>query len=1041
MEEGLILNLGPSITASEPHQPMSTPGLPEAMTAEDPTALPDLQLLAQQTSETLDLPNQDVEQTQENVSPILSTAPIIVPISSADRPNSRHLSATHDIATMNETIRNTLLSGSARGTSTEQGNTSSPDLIDQQFQDEPITTWPQSQHSDATYGASHQHPAESIAESEEPQIQAFAKLEFEDGQFYMNTYAVELGRDIQAAREASERESEARRDSASQVGKRSASRCGSAKSGKSRKEDGGSIQSSVAGDDEGVIVNHRQSESGKKTKRKKSKSWSSSSRPLSRGDSMRFAPQRTGEQKTDYNALAMASLMDHSEGINGFAIEAPMPSPDLVPLIPIHPPTMPDGNAPGHKSISRKHIRIAFNFTENLFQVDIMGRNGVFIDEHWYPPEDVLPLVNGSMIQIGGVGIRFVLPDVPLGETGADMGLGLGDDRLAGGRMSLEMAESGEDESEEDVAGEGEGDNMTKVKQEEGEGPELSRTRGKGKKKTEAPQQVPTKRKGPGRPPKNGIISKREQALLARQAKEEAKAKAEGKPVPVKGKNNKDPTELKQQENLVRPNGRRKYVKRNRAGGTEDPQAVRESTEHTDSVPPEQGYAATLPPKPTKEKKPVKPPRSPSPVFDESKMTPEQLAKPQASYVVLIHDALTNSKTGQMSLPQIYRAIERQYPYYKLRVQTQGWQSSVRHNLSQHPAFTKIERDGKGWMWGLVPEISIEKEKKRRTTPPPQVSQQHYYPPHPIMQHPYPYHGMPPSNGHMPQGPYGMHAGMQMGRMPYPPPPRPGFPLPLVNAQSESTYRSPYQPTPPPAASQTTPQNQQLSQTTGANGQYPTPVSQPPTSQSSGNYQQSNGPGPYTTSSPHPQQPPASSVLSSVPSAASFKALSNVNHQQDVNQAVSKFKIALINNMDDKVQGEILVTSAINRVLGIQDKSNLPSEENLDETTIMKVLSTMLGDLGKQNMEAKEQSFHSTSPTDATRSLDATPQNSESRTATAIAAEDAAKTALADGDVPTAPAPGGGEATNSNRGTKRPLDSDEDGTGPEAQRVAKRVAI
>jgi len=1019
----------PESAAPETNQHILTPGLPDTMTVNDSTGLPDLQQLAQQASEITNLPNGDVEQAQENTSLNLSTVPVTVPISSTHSPSSRHLSATYDITTMNGIGRTTSLSGFARDTAAEQEKASFPDLLDQQFWDEHTPTWARSQFNDATYGASQQYPAESAAESEEPQIQAFAKLQFEDGEFYMNTYAVELGRDIQAAREASERNSEAREGSASESGKRSASRGRSVKSKKSRKEDG---RSSAASEGEGASVDHNQPRGGKKTKKKKAKSWSSSSR-VSRRSSMQCAAQRNEEKKIDYNALAMASLMDHSTEINGFGMETPMPSPELVPLIPIHPPTMPDGNAPGHKSISRKHIKIAFNFTKHLFQVDIMGRNGVFIDEHWYPPGDVVPLVNGSMIQIGSVGIRFVLPDVPPGETGADMGMGMGDDPLAGGRMSFDMAESGEEESEGDD--EDEDDETTKVKQEEFERLELSRTRGKGKKKPVVPPPVPTKRKGPGRPPKNGIISKKDQALLAKrakeEAKEEAKARAEGKPMPVKGKGGKDRKESKHEEDSVQPNGKRKYVKRKRAGGTEDPQAVRESTEHTDSVPPEQ---ATLLLKPAKEKKPAKPPRSPSPVFDESKMTPEQLAKPQASYVVLIHDALTKSKTGQMSLPQIYRAIERQYPYYKLRVQTQGWQSSVRHNLSQHPAFRKIERDGKGWMWGLVPEVSIEKEKKRRTTPPPQVSQQQYYPPNPMMQHPYSYPGMPPPHGHMPQGTYGMHTGMQPGRMLYPPPSRPGFPLPLVNAQSESTYRSPYQSTSQPAASQTTPETQQPSQSNGANGHYPTPVSQPPPAQQPGNILRSNGPGPNTSPSLHPQQPSASSI----PPAAPSKVLGNVNHQQDVNQAVSKFKIALINNMDDKVRGEILVASAINRVIGIQDKSSLPGEEDPNERTIMNIFSAMLGDLSKQNMEAKQNALHPS--TIATLCLEASAQNSEGPTATAIAAEKAAKIALANGDTPTPPAPGVSEASETNPGTKRPLDSDEDGFGQANEPVAKRIA-
>ncbi|KAI5795231.1 fork head domain-containing protein, partial [Geopyxis carbonaria] len=76
--------------------------------------------------------------------------------------------------------------------------------------------------------------------------------------------------------------------------------------------------------------------------------------------------------------------------------------------------------------------------------------------------------------------------------------------------------------------------------------------------------------------------------------------------------------------------------------------------------------------------------------------------KPNHSYVVMCHEAIVASEEKALSLPQIYRAIERKYPYYKFRVTTNGWQSSVRHNLGQNKAFRKVERAGKGWMWGVV---------------------------------------------------------------------------------------------------------------------------------------------------------------------------------------------------------------------------------------------------------------------------------------------------------------------------------------------------
>ncbi|KAJ5916444.1 hypothetical protein N7504_000459 [Penicillium tannophilum] len=51
----------------------------------------------------------------------------------------------------------------------------------------------------------YQDASASIAGSE-PRIQAFAKLEFDDGHFYCNTYSFILGRDVRAARAAHQRE-------------------------------------------------------------------------------------------------------------------------------------------------------------------------------------------------------------------------------------------------------------------------------------------------------------------------------------------------------------------------------------------------------------------------------------------------------------------------------------------------------------------------------------------------------------------------------------------------------------------------------------------------------------------------------------------------------------------------------------------------------------------------------------------------------------------------------------------------------------------
>ena len=664
---------------------------------------------------------------------------------------------------------------------------------------------------DGSMEGSQQNDISSLVDTEQHQIQAFAKLEFDDGEFYMNTYAVEIGRDVHAARQAAELQ--ARQDTQTKAGKRSASAGGSNTPGRLNQRSSQNMTRNIASDRGGVIaVDHYESEPTRKPSSRKPKSRSSSSQQLSRKSSMLLS-----NRKTDYNALAMASLMAYDSDLKDLTPHNySMPSPDLVPLVPVHPPALPEGAPSSGKSISRKHIRIAYNFHNNLFEVEILGRNGGFVDEEWYAKGDVQTLMNGSIIQIGGVGIKFVLPDVGPDEIGAETAPG--SDSLSSETVGFRGAESVEDDSDEDIEGDGErtrtfditgeGEDEEGEGEEEGEdkdaeGSEALRIRAKGKKRTD-PEPLPVKkRKGPGRPPKNGVISKREQALLARQAREKAKAGEDadsGTPHDhSRLKAGKHTGAVKKEQPSLQPNGKRKYTKRKRAGGIDD-QRVRDSTEQTDSVPPEQSIAAKLPPKPAKERKPPKPPRSPSPVYDESKLTEEQLRRPQHNYIVLIHEALSNSPTGAMSLPQIYRAMQRRYPYFKLRATTVGWQSSVRHNLSQHAAFQKIERDGKGWMWGLVPGVSIEKEKKRKPTPPPESRQPYYAPNVQAMQ----YHQQYPPR-------------VQQG---YFAPPRMA-PI-LKFEESDSTYQSPYQSTlpshqhsafAPPPPPQPGP---------GTNGHYPT---------------------------------------------------------------------------------------------------------------------------------------------------------------------------------------------------------------------------
>ncbi|KAL8824246.1 MAG: hypothetical protein Q9191_005184 [Dirinaria sp. TL-2023a] len=808
--------------------------------------------------------------------------------------------------------------------------------------------------------------APSMDESDMPRISAFAKLEFDDGEFYMNTYSVELGRDLFSARQALHKAGESDEVSITKRRKRSASSgdVSYASHRARRKRSRHHHPSSVVSENGGVIaVDRSDSESGDGLRLTRP-STSSSSQQMSRKSSMLFAPKI---QTTDYQALAMASLL----GVEAFQLygryELPIPSPEACPLIPIHPPVSrelqtddngqdagegPSEDAVGsHKAISRKHVKIAFDFEKHYFQIHVLGRNGAYVDDEFCAAGDIRPLTNGSLIQIGGVSVKFQLPDVPVGDTGAESNTS--PDYVSGGRLNFaqhtSMESSSEDRDREDAESAGESDvpvrrvqrvrKPAKKQAPEKAAPTKSKS-GKASKRPPEPEPLPPtqKRKGPGRPPKNGIMSKREQAILARQAKEEARAGVQkGANGVSKEKPRKDSPEVQREATNLQPNGKRKYTKRKSKGdAVQEQQGARESTERTDSVAPEKILEA----KPAKEKKPSKPPRSPSPVIDKNSLTEEQLAKPTASYVVLIHEALTEhaeAGKGPMSLHQIYSAIARKYPYFKFVVTTVGWQSSIRHNLLQHEAFEKMEREGKGWMWGLKPGVSIEKEKKRRA-PSPQAPPHQFYPHH-MLQHQQPYNsyytGMPlPPNG-VPYPHYGppaaglppyMHPGTHPppGYAPaaFPLPQRPNGPLPIINAAADtsSTYQSPYGP-----SSQNGQQPQAMSNTRASpvpNGNETTTTSPNPQDLSSSNPpQQDSKPQPPPTPQQQQQQLPKSALPpQACPTAAPIPA----DTPPETRQFLDRFRASLLREFPDKIFGEHLLSSAIARVLGTQTYSTLP---------------------------------------------------------------------------------------------------------------------
>lgn len=705
------------------------------------------------------------------------------------------------------------------------------------------------------------------------------------------------------------------------------------------------------------------------------------------------------EVQTRSRIISSRQYIDHTPGAVLVDVDHLRPSDDFVARVRIH------GKAPDivetSKGISRDHAKIQYNSQTRVWEIVVLGRNGIFHNDIHHDKDEVLTLRSGDCLQIQSVCFKFFLTGVDNGMTGAE------EDSASDAPVSKTYSQGGKEmsfdfQSREDEDKETSNSSVVSVESSPAVvAPETNRldvsdqemeyasdllspdrddsagrdvnetiretveyepTEWNLKKSPSADEaghldqlSMPAKKRGPGRPPKNGIMSKREERLIKKLRQEEAK-----KNMPPQ-----EPGEQPQKRKVGRPRKhprpedegeqpeKRKYKPRKPKGedGDEDADGEKPSKERSQKA------------------------KTPPLELKREHYSEEQLQKPTKNYVLLIDEIMVDAPPQGYSLKQVYKRIQKKWPYFYFNVDTKGWESSVRHNLLGSDCFQKI--DGH---WHRVPGVPLESGKKQRKpspvpSPRPAGLYNAGYGHHPYQPpaHPqYPGHqpiahntglsqpNLPPRyppNGQayqIAQGP--PHRPGQQGATPnQQPPARPGIPQPQAptttpqaqgyanaNAPSRPQYAAnqapPYNPAfsnrpPPPPPSGATPGVTGLStaQTPTQNPAQRPPLTRPgqaPPSMPQQGFQpaqalpQSNAQ--RNATAPHQQQ----SLPNSTPPAPLGPVIDPI-----LRDFIKDFKAEVIKQLQPREgkRSEAVAMSVINRGLGLTDRSLTPECEQYEK--------------------------------------------------------------------------------------------------------------
>ncbi|EXJ84963.1 hypothetical protein A1O3_05638 [Capronia epimyces CBS 606.96] len=766
---------------------------------------------------------------------------------------------------------------------------------------------------------------------ERREIEAFAKIEFEDGNYYITTYACELGRDAFAYRAALARAEEARQaqqDRAqSSSGKRSD---GNPRPNESQVQ--GSVVSEAGGF--GGVDDPQALQDGE---RRDPNPMHSQSSERSGGSVVKPQEVLINPPLIPFDYHKMAERQAQFEQGNDPEADNEQPAPVTAdhipdahncPLIPIHAMrTSQKSEVENHRSISRRHVKIQWDFDKECFQMKVLGRNGAFLDDQYLQRGGVKRLRDGSRIQISNVWMTFRLPNEKPEPMTDESDGERGEESLSPPR-NISSTPNEEEDEDRSISPSRTGKTKTRI---------VLTTAHKPSPSLPDPligpdgQPLPPRKRGPGRPPKDGIMSTRERREREKaQRLAEAKAANGGRTPPPMLKGKFPKPIIKEEVIIPEPKPeKRKYKKRKRPG--EDGEIVQSIEGGEVDVPSETEKVLV---------KKARQSKSPSPEYPPvESLTEEQLARPSEPYARLIYDILIDIHPKALPLKQIYRALKLKFPFFVHRVDSEGWQSSVRHNLNQewNKLFEKGEKEGKGFAWKAIPGALQPQAERRRAAqqaaankpkptptprqPPPPGS----HPPLNWQNTPFPQqNGMPP-RGPPPffvQGPHGPMPPPPNGMpWPPPPPPPPGG-IPPSASPSANGHAPPHmQPGPNPPPFYPPPP--------GGRPPFPSqPASQAGSSQP--NAPAGQGPARPSSAAATPGPPPP------IPSSSS--ASRNMPCTTDGLLAIRRFENAMYDQVRDPTKIEEwqkVFASVKRRLLHGAPHSSLPNGETKEELTIM----------------------------------------------------------------------------------------------------------